>query len=202
MRAEIAPAALGKELAHLFILDKNDRSARFHLAGTWLGAAFGREPTDTDFAALFDRDERTLIEQLAKAVADEHVVALVDLRGHAGAGRSIDMEMIILPLADAPARLLGAIHPYCTPIWLGTDAVAPPSLTSLRILDPDKELFALGNRPSVPLPAGSRATTSGRRSNLRVVEGNPALVEEPKGSSGTLPHGLRVIDGGRDPASA
>lgn len=192
-RSDIAPAALGRSLAHLFILDAGDIPGRFRLAGTWLGSAFGHELTGHAFGALFGRDDRMLAQRVVDAVRSESAVAILDLTAKADPERLLDMEMVLLPLAGEPSRVLGAIHPCGQPFWLGAFPLGPARVTGVRLIDPDRPLFNLADRPAIPL---ARRRSDGRpsapRRLLRVIDGNraAAIVQRERPA-------LHLIDGGR-----
>lgn len=192
-RSDIAPAALGRSLAHIFILDTDDLPGRFRLAGTWLGSAFGHELTGHAFGALFDRDDRMLAQRVIDAVRAENAVAIFDLTARADPERLLDMEMVLLPLAGDPSRVLGAIHPCGRPYWLGAFALGPARVTGVRLIDPDRPLFNLANRPVIPL---ARRRSIGRpsapRRMLRVIDGNRAAAIGQRARPA-----LHLIDGGR-----
>lgn len=192
-RSDIAPAALGRSLAHIFILDAEEVPGRFRLAGTWLGSAFGHELTGHGFGALFDRDDRALAQRVADAVRGQGTVAIFDLTAKADPERLLDMEMVLLPLAGGPSRILGAIHPNGRPFWLGAYPLGPARVTGVRLIDPDRTLFNLANRPVIPL---ARRRIVGRpnapRRLLRVIDGNRAAATVPRARPA-----LHLIDGGR-----
>jgi hypothetical protein len=192
-RSDITPAALDRSLAHIFILDADEMSVRFRLAGTWLGSAFGHELTGHGFGALFDRDDRSLAQRVADAVRSEHTVAVFDLTAKADPERRLDMEMVLLPLSGAPSRILGAIHPCGRPFWLGAFPLGPARVTGVRLIDPDRPLFNLANRPAIPLASRriTRPTTAPRRL-FRVIDGNRAAAVVPRARPP-----LHLIDGGR-----
>ncbi len=196
-RADIAPDAIAPLLASTFLLDAGAEPATFRLAGTRLGALFGEELTGQAFARLFRDDDRLLGGRVLRAVIDGGAIAIVDLHGEAAAGRSISLEMIMLPLADEPARVLGALNPTALPFWLGAYPVAPLSMTGVRIMDPDKDLFFLTNRPTIPLDRPRRTERAGRRM-LRIIDGNAAMAGRLRHATlGDRPL-LRVLEGGRD----
>ena len=192
-RSDIAPAALGPSLAHIFIIDADDVPVRFRLAGSWLGSAFGHELTGHALTTLLDRDDRSLALRVVDAVRLEKTVVLFDLTARADPERHLDMEMVLLPLAGMPSRLLGAVHPLGTPFWLGAFPLGPARITGVRLIDADRPLFNLANRPTIAL-GGNRA---GRRRPapprpFRVIDGDQGVTAAPR----ERPL-LHIIDGGR-----
>lgn len=177
-RSEIAPAALGRSLAHLFILDAESSPVRFRLAGTWLGTAFGREWTGEPFAALFDRDDRALAGRLVDAVAKEAAIAVIDLHAAAEGDRCADMELVLLPLEDGPARVLGVVYASGNPLWFGGYPLGAARMTGVRLLDPDRPLFNLGNRPTIVRHRTTGQRTAARQT-LRVIEGAGDRLARP-----------------------
>lgn len=195
-RVEIAPAALGRSLTNLFILDAGVMPVRFRLAGTWLGEVYGREWTGEPFVALFDRDDQALVSRLVEAVVEEAVIVVLDVHAAARPDRTAELELVLLPLDDNPARLVGALHTDRKEPWHGAYPLGSGRLTGVRIVDPDRPLFDLTNRPSIAIPE-----TYGRRKppsrTLRVIEGG-ASEREPELHSRPMSH-LKLIEPGLDP---
>lgn len=195
-RGEIAPAALGRSLANVFILDAGGQPASFRLAGTWLGSVFGRELTGEPFAALFDRDDRALIARLVAAVAAESAVAVLDLHATAEGGRASDLELVLLPLSDEPGRILGAIHAYRPAFWHGAYPLGPARLTGLRVMDADRPLFGMPGRPVIAMPQARLVERPQARRLLRVIEGNAQRDRRRAQDHDRRPH-LRIVGAGR-----
>lgn len=194
-RSEVAPAALARSLAHVFILDAGAFPARFRIAGTWIGSLFGREWTNEPFATMFDRDDRGLVDRLVRTVIDEATVVVADLHAIAEQGRTADLELVLLPLADNPARLIGAIHAHSDAFWFGAYPLGPASLRSVRLLDPGRPLFGLPGRPAVVLPESRPAA----RRILRVIDGDAGADRSSRGS--TLRPSLRLVRAAPEPAN-
>lgn len=192
-RSDIAPAALGGTLAHLFILEADGAAVRFRLAGTWLGTVFGRELTGTRFAALFGGDDLALADRLVDTVAREAAVNVLDLHATAEGERSADLEMVLLPLDEEPARILGAVHARGNPFWFGAYPLGAAHMRGVRLLDPARPLFSLANRPTTPFHRpGGPGTGTGTRRALRVIEGS--VGDRRPARAGTRPPpGLRLV---------
>ena len=193
-RAEIAPAALGRTLAHLFILDADEAQVRFRLAGTWLGTVFGRELTGEPFAALFQRDDRALAGRLVEAVAQEAVVTVLDLHATADGERDADLELVLLPLDEEPARILGAVHARRSPFWFGAYPLGAAGMTSVRFLDPARPLFSLANRPAICVRRPGEPRDGARRA-LRVIKGSAG--DRRPARAGTPRPALRLVEAER-----
>jgi len=177
--------------------------ARFRLAGTRIGTLFDRELTGAPFMTLFEPDDRLLAGRLLAAVTGEHTIAILDLVGQARGDRSVTLELVMLPLCDADPRVLGALNPLSVPYWLGADPIAPLRMAGVRLLDPDRELFSLANRPAIALPERrSRPTRAGAA--LRVIEGTRNVPPGFRTGSPVPSPDLRIVHGGRangaDPA--
>jgi hypothetical protein len=154
-RTEIEPADIRRHLADTFILERDARGESvFRLAGTRVCAIYGRELKNFSFSSLFGPHDLTLVKRLVKACYDEKIICVIGFEGRSTSGRSNLFETILLPLQGAQegARLFGAIIPEEKPFWLGSDIILDNSITTVKVVDPDKELLSLKNRPSVNVP--------------------------------------------------
>jgi hypothetical protein len=172
-RADIDPIAIRHALGDTIMLaaDFVDE-LRFRLAGTRVCALFCREIKGETFTGLWDETSRDLIQELLGIVTSEHVGAVAGLRGHAADGDTVDLELLLLPLAHsghARVRALGVLAPTRPPYWLGEKPVAQLELTTLRHIGQE-------------VPGDEGAPEFGRRA--------------PKG--GRLRHGFVVYSGGRE----
>ena len=197
-RSEIAPAALGRSLAHVFILDAGASPARFRIAGTWIGNVFGQEWTGAPFSAMFDRDDHALVGRLTEAVAAESVVVTAELHAAAEEGREADLELVLLPLADDPVRLIGSVHACRDAFWLGAYPLAPAHLTSVRLMDPGRPLFDLAARPAIPIAKRRNTQPARSRRILRVIEGGAG--DESRAHPSPVRPALRLIGADQPPA--
>ena len=196
LRAEIAPDAIGPLLPDVFILDADRLPAHFRLAGTRLCALFDREVTGAPLQILFRHDDRAMADRLVETVSREHVVAIADAHGRVDALKGIDLEIAFLPLADEAARILGAVVPRHTPYWLGTFPLEPMRLTDVRILDVERDLLYLNNRPAIAMPYAMAPSGTKQRQTLRVIEGMSPTAKGVQ-QAGTTQRSFRIIDGGR-----
>ena len=166
-RTEIEPSDIRQYLADTFILERDARGESvFRLAGTRVCAIYGRELKNFSFSSLFGPHDLTLVKRLIKAAYEEKIVCVIGFEGRTASGRSNSFEAILLPLKgnDDGSRLFGAIVPDERPFWLGADVILDNSITTVKVVDPDKEPSSLSGRPSVKVPplapaAGSLGTT-------------------------------------------
>ena len=184
LRREIEPADIHTTLPNVFILECNDEDCpHFRLAGTAICSMFGRELRDTPLASLWLPNEAdSSLKQVSYAQA-RGVPLVIELEGESQAGRLVELELLLLPMASTSARIdrfLGTLNPLDKPFWLNLDPVVGAITISLRLIDPDKESIFLGNRPEVPLPqALSVYRSKGLGRDIQRL------------------HHLTVIDGGR-----
>lgn len=183
-RADIDPAELRHELGDIFMLavDFVDQP-RFRLAGTRVCALFCREIKGEAFSTLWDEAGRKMIDDLMTVVTNEQVGAVAGLTGRAADGATVDLEMLLLPLAHtghARIRALGVLAPIVPPYWLGEKPVAELALGALRHIGPDMDSFG------APRFALTKAQT-------------PALA--PSSTPISIRHGFVVYSGGRETPS-
>lgn len=184
-RTEIEPADIKSLLADTFILEKDVRNtAVFRLAGTRLCAIYGRELKGFAFASMWTEKDQGLVGRLAHGVFLSKSVVVVSFEGVSRGGRLNAFELILLPLDGGAEhqRCLGAVTSSEKPFWLGVDPVVESHMTSVRVVDPDREPLFLKNRPEVlvpslaPAPAdldpAGRTTDRARRiRHLLVIDG-------------------------------
>lgn len=163
-RAEIEPAEIGRLLGDIFLLEngENPRHA-VRLAGTRLCALIGHELRGRSFGAFFAAEDRATLFGLFEAVADGQIPAVVSLTGETDDGRTLDLEMVLLPLRHrgrTHARMLGSVVPLDVPYWTGTAPLARLRIKTLRMIH--------STEPGAGDFTGLRQTGSAR---LRVVQG-------------------------------
>ncbi|MBX3575355.1 MAG: PAS domain-containing protein [Mesorhizobium sp.] len=187
-RTEIEPADIKSLLADTFILEKDARGeAVFRLAGTRLCATFGRELKGFTFSSLWLQKDERVVARLAHGAFLAKSVVVINFDGVSRNGRVNAFELLLLPLdggVDHP-RSLGAITPAERPYWLGADPVVECRITSLRVVDPEREPLFLANRPAVPVPSLSPSLDA-------------ADTAIRTGSGGRRIRHLLVLDGGRE----
>jgi hypothetical protein len=164
-RSEIEPGQIGRLLGDVFLLE-NSVNPRYsvRLAGTRLCALIGHELRGRGFGAFFAAEDRPTLFGLLEGVSDGQMPAVASLAGETDDGRSIDLEMILLPLrhrGKTHARMLGAIVPLDVPYWTGTSPLARLRIKTLRMV------IGSGETQSADF-AGLRKPGSAR---LRVVQG-------------------------------
>ena len=186
-RSEIDPADIRHALGDTMMLaaDFVDR-LRFRLAGTRVCALFGRELKGEEFASLWSDDSVAKIEDLLTIVLEEQISAVAGLTGRTADGDTLDLELLLLPLAHtghARIRAIGAMAPLTPPYWLGEKPIADLELGTLRHI-------------------GQEAT--GRRRLTSIVPEAPAEAEAtvvPSVEDVRVRHGFVVYSGGRDAPS-
>jgi len=152
-RGDIDPAAIRQALGDTFMLAADFvGDLRFRLAGTRVCALFCREVKGWSFADLWSEDSRGEIEPLLAALSDEKTGAVAGLSGETADGMTLDLELLLLPLAhrgEARIRALGVLAPMQPPYWLGEMPLVQLSLHTVRHLGSEAE-------PARLLPAGAR----------------------------------------------
>jgi hypothetical protein len=188
-RKEIEPMDIRAQLADTFILEKGLRDdATFRLAGTRVCAVFGRELKNFTFYSLFNSVDLSILKRLVQSCFVDKSLSVITFEGSTKTNRKLMFECIFLPL-DAEGeseRIFGGIFPKEKPYWLGADIIIDCKVTSVRVVNPDKESVFLTNRPSVPVPSlrPTLAELQGRE-----IEKSSIRIGKRKGH-------LTVIDGG------
>lgn len=154
-RTGIEPADIKSLLADTLILERDVRGEPvFRLAGTRICAVFGQELKGFSFPSLWASRDRRVISRLAESCLTNKAVVVLSFEGISRSDRRNPFEMLLLPLdggRDNP-RALGAIVAEDRPYWLGADPIIESTITSLRVIDPDRDPVFLKNRPAVPVP--------------------------------------------------
>lgn len=187
-RTEVEPADIKTLLADTFILEKDTRGeAVFRLAGTRLCATYGRELKGFSFPSLWRSKDQRLVSRLVDGVFRQQSVVLVTYSGLSRNRRSVEFELLALPLDGGAENLrcLGVISAAEKPFWLGVDPIIDAQIDSVRIIDPDKENLFLGNRPAISVP------------ELAPTELDSAETLTEYGRARRIRH-LVVLDGGRE----
>jgi hypothetical protein len=181
-RFEIEPARIVTILPETFILECVDGpNYRFRLAGTRICEQFGLEFRGTNFLDLWgERDRRTLEGQLA-TITEQGAVSVLTVEASTVDGRSIQIEVVILPLIHTGAsvdRLLGAMSAIDTPPWLGTERLHARRLLRHELIWPNGRPHSLvesidRQAPFRPQLQGARFVKVDRR-QFRVYDGGLA----------------------------
>ncbi|WP_168192795.1 PAS domain-containing protein [Undibacter mobilis] len=192
-RGDIDPADIRRALGDTVMLaaDFVDRW-RFRLAGTRVCALFNREIKGEALTTLWREDDQRTIEALAVTLTEEHVGAVLGLTGLAADGAEVDLEMLLLPLANkghARIRALGVLAPLSVPFWLGSKPVTELHLTTLRHVGPEVEAFANG-----PALAPAQAPIAGALLTEPTAADYPLALRD----GGRMRRGFVVYSGGRE----
>lgn len=164
-RSEIDPGAIRTLLGDVFLLDLAGHDRQLvRLAGTRICTLLGRELRDRPFAEVFAAEDWPPLFELLETVAQTASPAVVDISGETRDGRTLDLEMLVLPVRHrgrTTARVLGCLSAEEWPYWAGAMA-----LTRLRILS------VLHLRPlpadDIDLVNSPARTAAG---NLRILQG-------------------------------
>ncbi|WP_024510652.1 PAS domain-containing protein [Bradyrhizobium sp. ARR65] len=115
-RSDIEPNAVRGLLGDIFVLSCDlDAGYPFRVAGTRVCALFGRDLKDESFAALFTRESRREIEDIATVVAEEMLPSIAGLTATATDGTRTHLELLLLPFnarAHAPISMTGLLAPF------------------------------------------------------------------------------------------
>jgi hypothetical protein len=190
-RSEIEPMDIRSTLADTFILENGLREdATFRLSGTRVCAIFGRELKNFTFYSLFCATDLSIVRRLIQSCFNEKSVSVISFEGTSKDRRTLSFDCIFLPLdsESESQRLFGAMFAKEKPFWLGADIIVDCKVTSVRVVDADKEYVFLNTRPSVQVPS--------IRPSLGSLNGRPSK-EHPSVYTGKRMGHLTVIDGGR-----
>jgi hypothetical protein len=183
-RSAIEPSDLRRVLADTFILEVAGRERYdVRLAGTRVWTIYCREIKGSNFLDLFSGEDRSAMATLAAAVSEDGAAAVVTVNCATARGDQAAAELIMLPLRHSNAaafdRVLGSIALMERPYWLGIEAVASQSITSLRLIWPDETPTYMRRRADRTGAAARPLTTvppaqARRRGHLYVVDGGKA----------------------------
>lgn len=138
-RSEIAPAAIARQLADIFILQAGPGDEpKFRLAGTRICSIHGRELKDTPFAALWQtQDRRSILRLIANSMTGKNPVG-INAEGTSLRQRVALFEFTLLPLANEVHEqfLIGMIVALGQPFWLESDSIVQSRIRSITALDP------------------------------------------------------------------
>ena len=191
-RGDIDPGDIRHQLGDTFMLASDFVDVlRFRLAGTRVCALFNRELKGEGFAGLWDEGSAKTIDDLMHAVCREQASAVAGLTGHTADGASVELEMLLLPLAHgghARIRALGVLAPTVPFYWLGEKPVVQLSLRGLRHLGGGLDELDTPRFAVAPAQAPELAPEHG-----------PG--DEPMPDGSRRRHGFVVYSGGREDPS-
>lgn len=196
LRTEIEPADIRRQLADTFILERDARGQSvFRLAGTRICALYGRELKNYSFSSLFSAHDLSLVQRLLQSAYDKKSICVIEFEGKTAAGRSNTFEAILLPLqgGDESPRIFGSIIADEMPFWLGADPIRQNTVLTVKVVDPDKQLVFLGNRPGVAVPPLAPSSSDLRKQPEMFQSGTAPAA----GVGGRNVLHLTVIEGGR-----
>ena len=155
-RSAIEPADIRDVLADTIILEDNSKSLdySFRLVGSRVAVAFGHDLRGKSLKTLFPDRSAPLLGRLLRNCNQDHNVVLIGFQATTPANRQLDYELILLPLRheDTGLRILGAIVPSDRPFWVGIEPFTKSVISSIRVIDPDREPLYLANRPELVVP--------------------------------------------------
>jgi hypothetical protein len=174
-RSEIAPAALARQLADIFILQAGSgNEAKFRLAGTRICSIHGRELKDTSFELLWQvQDRRNISRLVASSMTGKRPVS-VNSEGISTRDRAALFEFILLPLAsEAHERfLIGMIVALGRPFWLESDSIVENRIRAISTLDSHRIKHDQNISRMAPPPESAIRTIIGSRTDhLQLLEG-------------------------------
>jgi hypothetical protein len=140
-RSDVDPAAIRHALGDIFILAADFvEEQRFRLAGTRVCALFDRELKGEAFVPLWTEASRADFKAMLTEVISEQIGFVAGVTGRNVGGETIDLELLLLPLARqglSRARAIGAITALERPFWLGAKPLTALSLGTVRHLNAD-----------------------------------------------------------------
>lgn len=187
-RFEVEPARISDILAQTFILEHDEENNFcFRIAGTQICEQFGREFRGHNILNMWLDDDRVNFERVLRGAAHEGAVGVVDLDARTSDGRSVHLEMVLLPLVHSGntiTRLLGCISPQeAAPVWLGTNALVGQRIKRICMIWPDGKPHAIVQKSDRQLPFSQqprhKRVVSIDRRNFRVFDGGRSDTTVP-----------------------
>jgi hypothetical protein len=137
-REDIEPDSIRHVLADAFILSFDpSRRHPFRIAGTRVCALFRRELKGESFLDLWSETTGTDIRTLLAFVADKSVGVIADVA--TVTGTKVSLELLMMPLdyhGRANARVLGALIPTGSSLWVGAHTLSDLNVVTHRYLGP------------------------------------------------------------------
>lgn len=189
-RFEIEPARLGEALPDTFILERQSAGTfPFRLAGTRICDRFEREFRGHNFLGEWPARDRQTVAARLNTVSVQGGGVLVLANAETATGKSVLVEMVILPLLHCQAyadRFVGILVPLDTPDWLDWEPLVSMHLISEEIIWPGAPSaeagdFPFDDRQSPLLPSVRHATiVRSDRRHFRVFDGGLSLAQNGK----------------------
>jgi hypothetical protein len=141
-RSDVDPGAIRTLLGDVFLLELGGKDRHVvRLAGTRICTLLGRELKERPFAEPFAAADWQDLFAVLDGVSEFSTPAVVSVRGETQDGRSIDLEMLLLPLRHrgrTQVRLLGSLVAGEWPYWAGQVPLAQFRLLTVRHLRPEE----------------------------------------------------------------
>ncbi|MEP7455365.1 PAS domain-containing protein [Phyllobacterium sp. SB3] len=189
-RSEIAPAAIARQLADIFILQASPGGEpKFRLAGTRICSIHGRELKDTSFAALWQaQDRHSILRLIANSMTGKSPVG-INAEGTSARERAALFEFTLLPLANEIHEqfLIGMIVTLGQPFWLESDSIVENRIRSIATLEPrrirtDQSVARLAQGPKSAI----HTIIGGKADHLQLLDGGKTS-RQVKGDVKPLP---------------
>lgn len=170
-RADVEPRAIAPILGDTFILERDmSGTLPFRLAGSRICSIFGREMKGASFLAGLRQEDLTLVRRAISNIVETPSGILLTLTGKAATGRTLPLEVLVLPLVHrgrAGSRLIGCLTTDEHPYWMGRDGVETLTLDRLKLVWP-------GEKAPTRLAVGERSPAPRSRPALRLIQGGSA----------------------------
>jgi len=137
-RREVEPAEIGPILSDTFILEaSSDTTYSYRLAGTRVGACFGRELKGENWLDAWSPNDREALSTILRSVVCEGAGAAIEFTGANSRQQTAPLESLLLPLMNRGkgfTRILGTTVPLDEPYWLGAYPIVGLEITRLRLI--------------------------------------------------------------------
>lgn len=190
-RSAISPAALGKLLPSVMLLEEGENGDTvFRLAGSRLCTLHCAELKGRPVTELFLPEDRSRLTKILNAVQRANALVVLDVSASRQGGTSVAMEVALFPISDEKTRVLGIATIFSVPDWMGA-IPAVLELRGVRFLNADAEFAFLQSRPSIPVLRRRADGSEAGPSRLQVISG--------KGEIGVTRaiRAFRVVQGGK-----
>ncbi len=164
-REEIDPAALRKVLGDSVRLSFNHGAGHpIRLAGTRVGALFGRELKALPFISLWHPASRPRLQSLVAHVCEGGAAVVASAAGRTPSGVSVPLEMLLLPLSRGTSlddHVVGVLAPLGFPAWIGARPIEALVLAAFQPVAPAR--MAASDRTASPRAMPMRAGLAERQ---------------------------------------